>query len=120
MTYRLSIATETELDQLHDASLKILAQTGIRFMHKDALAIFSKSDFKIEGDIVYITETQINKALSTCRPSFEFQALDPARKLIVGEDFVHAQPNAGAPFVHDSIEGKRKATLLDHANIVKI
>ncbi len=120
MTYRLSIADRTELDKLHHASLKTLAQTGLRFMHKDALAIFSKNGFKIKGDIVYINESQVDNALASCPPSFEFQALDPARKLIVGEDFVHAQPNAGAPFVHDSVCGRRKAILEDHANIVKI
>jgi trimethylamine--corrinoid protein Co-methyltransferase len=120
MTYRLSIATEAELDKLHDTSLKILKETGIRFMHEDALAIFRENGFKIEDDIVYITEAQVNKALDSCPPSFEFQALDPARNLIVGEDFVHAQPNAGAVFVHDSLGGHRKATLEDHANLVKI
>jgi len=120
MNYRLSIATEAELDQLHNASLKILTETGIRFMHKDVLAIFREKNFRMEGDIVYITGAQLEKALSTCPPSFEFQALDPARKIIVGKDFVHAQPNAGALFVHDSIGGRRNATLEDHANIVKI
>ena len=120
MAYLLDIATKSELDQLHGASLKLLAETGIRFMLEDALAIFRDNDFRVEGDIVYITEAQVDSALADCRPSFEFKALDPGRTITVGGDFVHAQPNAGAPFVHDSLGGQRNATLEDHANIIKI
>jgi len=64
MNYRLR-----ELDQLHAASLKILVETGIKFMHEDALNVFRDNGFKVEGDIVYITAEQVNAALATGLPS---------------------------------------------------
>lgn len=120
MNYRLRIASEAELNRLHSASLKILAETGVRFMHEDVLRLFRQRGFQVDGDIVFMNEKQVGDALSSCRPSFEMEALNPDRRLVVGEDFVHAQPNAGAPYIHDSLGGRREATLEDYANMVKI
>ena len=51
------------LDQIHTHSLEILKETGIRFPNRQALEIFKHHGFKIDGEMVFFQEKDIEKAL---------------------------------------------------------
>ena len=55
---------DRDYDRIHQASVKILKETGVVFQSDDAVEIFKKHGAKVDGQRVYIAEDMVNKALS--------------------------------------------------------
>ena len=53
--------SEVLVKQIHEASMKILEQAGIRFHHPDALKVLKEHGVRVEGGIAYFTEAQVMK-----------------------------------------------------------
>jgi len=115
----LEVISRDQFDKIHNASLKILEETGIQFHSREALDMFKKNGAKVEDQTVFITEKMVTKALSTCPATFEWTARNPEHSVTVGEGFL-VQPNVGPVFIQDMENGRRKATLEDYANVIKI
>jgi trimethylamine:corrinoid methyltransferase-like protein len=49
---KLEVVDKEKRSQIHDASLKILAETGVVFHHEEALSVFKKHGAKVEGQVV--------------------------------------------------------------------
>ena len=47
------------LDQIHHFSIEILDETGIRFPSEQALEVFKKHGFRVDGETVFFTEKQV-------------------------------------------------------------
>ncbi len=115
----LEVISRDQFDKIHNASLKILEETGIQFHSREALDMFKENGAKVEDQTVFITEKMVTKALSTCPATFEWTARNPEHSVTVGESFL-VQPNVGPVFIQDMENGRRKATLEDYANVIKI
>jgi D-lactate dehydrogenase len=56
VTTRLEVISNQQIDDLHQASLKILNETGIVFKSEEAVEIFKNHGARTEGNLVFITE----------------------------------------------------------------
>jgi trimethylamine--corrinoid protein Co-methyltransferase len=65
------------ISAIHKATLKVLSNTGFRFVSENALGIFKKHGFQIEGQRVYFTEAQIYRALESIPKRFTILARNP-------------------------------------------
>ncbi len=115
----LEVISPEHFDAIHQASMKVLENTGVRFHCEEALELFKHHGAKVDGETVFITQALVDKALETCPRTFTWTARNEARSKTVGEGFL-VQPNVGPVFVQDLDRGRRKATLEDYANIMKI
>ncbi|MCG8616160.1 MAG: trimethylamine methyltransferase family protein, partial [Desulfobacterales bacterium] len=115
----LEVISSDQFDKIHDASLKILKETGVQFHSDEALDLFRANGARVDGQTVFITEKMVGDALATCPKTFEWTARNPAHSVTVGEGFL-VQPNVGPVFIQDLDNGRRKATLEDYANVIKI
>jgi len=106
-------------EEIHQASLKVLSETGIEFHSEEALEMFRQNGAKVEGKKVFITEKMVSDALATCPETFTWTARNPARSVTVGEGFL-VQPNVGPVFIQDMDNGRRKATIEDYANVIRV
>ncbi|UCF98637.1 MAG: trimethylamine methyltransferase family protein [Spirochaetaceae bacterium] len=68
---------------IHAASLKVLADTGVRFASESALEIFKKHRFRIEGQRVYFSDRQIQNALESIPKSFTILARNPKHNILI-------------------------------------
>lgn len=77
--YKLSFLEEEQLDQLREATLHILENTGVQFPSKKALDIFAEHGAQVNYDlqIVKIQRELIFKAMSTVPRYFILGARDP-------------------------------------------
>ena len=57
--------TDSQLDRLHQATLEILEDIGIRFRESEALEIFRKAGALVDGDLVRIPSRRVEWALRT-------------------------------------------------------
>ena len=111
---------KASLDTIHAHSLEVLRDTGIRFPSENALAIFKKHGFKVNGSMVHFEEQQIQNALKTVPAAFTIAARNPSRNIRVGESNYVMAPGYGPPFIIEPSGEKRNATLADVETFCKL
>lgn len=103
--YEQFIAKE-DIELIHENTIRILENVGVKFEHEEALEIFRKHGMRVEGDVVYMGEKDVRTALSTVPETF---TLYSGRGTVeVGEGSMVKLP-VGCP-----------AFIEDHGNIRKI
>lgn len=114
MTDRMQVLTKDELNLIHDTSMEILADVGVRFNSSEVLEIFHQHRFHIDGTRVFISENDLRTALETAPSHFTLRARNPAHNVSIGEDDFVFLPTGGAPNVVTSERRLRPATLEDY------
>jgi len=119
---RLKAISEEDMAWIHEASLKILGETGVVFHSEEALAICKKHGVKVNGKTVYFPKEIVSQALETSPATYRWQARNDAYSVTVGDkkEKLLLQPNGGPVFIQDLDKGRRPATLEDFANIIKL
>jgi trimethylamine---corrinoid protein Co-methyltransferase len=119
---RLTVVEKNTLDQVHEATVNVLEQTGIAFRSEEAKAIFKKHGAKLDGDLVKISRSMLEEALKFTPKSFTWHAKNPASSVLVGEGQKRTlvSPNNGPVYVQDLDGGRRLGTMLDLINNYKL
>ncbi|ATW27444.1 trimethylamine methyltransferase family protein [Candidatus Formimonas warabiya] len=116
---RLHVISEQDYPRIHEATVKILGETGVVFHSEEALAVFRKHGAKVMNKTVYLDRTRIEQALETCPRTFSWMARNEKHAVVVGEECL-IQPNAGPVYIQDLDRGRRLALLEDYCNIQKL
>jgi trimethylamine--corrinoid protein Co-methyltransferase len=119
LRHRLEVIGPEDYERIHNASLKILQETGIVIQSEEALAVCRHKGAKVSGETVYFTPKMVNDALKLCKDKYKWQARNNAHSVTVGDGFL-VQPNAGPVYIQDLDKGRRLATIEDYANIMKL
>ncbi len=112
--------TSHDIDEIHQTSLKLLANVGVRFAEDEAIAVFKEHGVKTEGHLVYLTEEQVMSAVQAAPAKFTLHGRDPERNVTVGDGEPVFVPAYGAPFLVDLEVGKRMPTLEDYHNLARL
>ncbi len=120
MGQRVERFSQRELQGLHDGSMEILKGVGVAFSHDEALSLFRDNGFKVDGKKVFLSESQVRKALEAAPARFTIEARNPDRKVIIGDDSVVCAPGYGSPFVLTAAGRQRNATLEDYRSFCKL
>jgi trimethylamine--corrinoid protein Co-methyltransferase len=113
---RMQVFSRSEIDLIHDASMEILAETGVKFSSEEALELFRKNGFSVTNPRVYISEKEVLRALETVPSRFVVHARNPQNNVAIGEDDFVFLPTAGAPNVSDA-DGLRRPAVLDDYHV---
>ncbi|MHB8918974.1 MAG: trimethylamine methyltransferase family protein, partial [Desulfocucumaceae bacterium] len=109
---KLEVLAKEDYTRVHDASLKILKETGVVFHSEEALEVFRKHGAKISDKTVYISAEMVEQALKTSPSAFKWRARNDRHSVTVGEGFL-IQPNVGTVYIQDLDGGRRKAFLYE-------
>jgi trimethylamine--corrinoid protein Co-methyltransferase len=111
-----------DVQAIHDTSMKLLGKMGILFPEDDALGIFKKHGFNVDGQKVLFSEEQVMQAVKAVPSQFTVHTRNPQRDVIIGDGNPVFAPGYGAPFLvdEDAPEGKRDPTLGDYHNLVRL
>jgi len=120
MTDRMQVLSNGELSLIHDTSVEILADTGMKFNSDKVLELFQKHGFRTDGTRVFITEKELRSALETVPSRFTIHARNPAHNVAIGEDDFVFLPTGGAPNVVAADGEMRPATLEDYHNCCRL
>ncbi len=115
----LTILAEADLPRIHDASVRVLEETGMAFHSEQVLDNFKKHGARISGKIVYLTRKMIDDALACCPKTFMWQARNPDKTITIGEG-LHFQAGGGSTNIEDIDQGRRPSKLEDFINIQKL
>jgi trimethylamine--corrinoid protein Co-methyltransferase len=107
-----------QIDQIHKASLEILASTGVHVEEPRALELFHKNGADIDGNRVRIPEKLIQQVLESASKSILLAGRDPANDLLLEGSRVHIGTGGAALQVLDLEKDTiRPATLQDTADM---
>lgn len=116
----LEFLSTSDIEAIHQASMEILSNIGVRFPHPEALDTFKKHGYRVENQLVFLEEEQIMKVIEKIPSQFKIQARNPERNVTIGDGVPVFAPGYGAPFLIDPLEGKRIPTLQDYENLVRL
>ena len=119
---RLRIAEREHLDKIHEATLAVLEKTGIIFEHPEAVAVFKDHGAEVDGKLVRIPASLVEKAIESAPASFTLTARNEEKSVLIGEGQTrpHVEPNHGPVFIQSQDEGRRLGTIDDLANIYRL
>jgi trimethylamine--corrinoid protein Co-methyltransferase len=103
------VVSADELEAIHDASLRILADIGMAFLDPEARDLLSRAGATVEpdGDRVRFDPEMVVETISTCPSTFALHSWNPARTLTLGGD-VLAFGSVGSPPNYVDLDGVRR------------
>ncbi len=117
---RFGILTKTQVEKVHEASLNILWKIGVDFGYPPAVKVLKKGGAKVDGERVFFPPKFVEEQIKKAPSQFTLYARNPDNNIIIGGHHMVFTPGYGAPFVSDIVNGRRRATLNDFENFVKL
>ncbi|MEM7113588.1 MAG: trimethylamine methyltransferase family protein [Chloroflexota bacterium] len=116
------IATEEMIADIHDNSMQILENTGIRFQDEHAMDLWEKAGAKVDRKTQHVWPDRglIEELVAKAPSSFTFRGRNPARNRLIGENAINFFPNAGMVFTRDLERGRRPGTEADWITNAKL
>lgn len=110
------------MERLHQASLKILAETGVIFESNEAVEIFKRHGAKTCGKTVFIPEDMVDQALLTCPDTYYHKARNEEQSIHVGhqQKKLVLSSSYGPVNILDPEKGRRPGTMADYRNFTKL
>jgi trimethylamine--corrinoid protein Co-methyltransferase len=102
-----ALVSDDELESIHRASLRVLAEVGIDFLHADARRMLAAAGARVDGDRVRFDPEMIADHMATLPNEFILHGRSPERDLRIGGDWVTYSSVASAPN-YVSLDGDRR------------
>jgi trimethylamine--corrinoid protein Co-methyltransferase len=112
--------TKNQVEQIHEASMRILAKIGVEFRYAPALEVLQKGGARVDGERVYFPSRLIEEQITKAPSEFTLYARNSDFDVVVGGNQMVFVPGYGAPFVTDLDNGRREGSLKDFENFVKL
>ncbi len=118
----IALLSADELESIHHASLRLLAEIGMEVMHDESRALLKAAGASVDEATqrVRFDPAMVEEKIKTVPPSFTLQARDPAKNLKVGEGSVIFAATGGPAFAHDIERGRRAGNYQDMCDYMKI
>jgi len=123
MRVQCQILSEDERHKIHQESIKILEQVGVKFLSKRALKILRENGARIDQEtgIAKIPAEMVEQALKTAPKSFLLGSRDPSRDVVLPRPTAGYVLDMGGVFTRDYHTGERRyATLQDNADSMRV
>ena len=114
------IVSEDELEAIHEASLVVLRDTGMDFLHPTARKMWVEAGARVDGDRVRPDPEMVTELVATAPAEFVLHAPDPARHLPMGGRSVAFAAVASPPNVVDRAGGRRTGNREDFRRLVML
>ena len=112
--------SDDELEAIHQASLRVLAETGIDFLDDTARRQLAEVGADVDGDRVRFDPDLVAHLISTVPAQFTLHGRDPTRDLVLGGDHIVYTSVASPPFVTGLGRDRRNGNREDYRNLIKM
>jgi len=113
--------TPTQIEDIHHASLHVLAHTGLAVELDEARNLLRQGGARIKGDRVYLTQAMVEEALARLPARVLLAGRDPAHDVVLEGRRVYAGTGGSPTQVLDpGADTVRPATLQDLAELVRL
>ena len=112
--------SDSDIRQIHEASLTVLEHTGIQLENSAARELFWAAGARTDGDRVLIPRAMVESALATACQSFTLAGRDPAHDLSMAGEQVYLGTGGAAIKIMDLDGSVRQPVLADIACIGRL
>lgn len=118
----LEVLNDDQIEAVHNASLRILAEIGMDFLHPEALSILSTGGAEVEAGTqrVRFDPEWVMEKVSTVPSSFMLHSRNSDHNLTMGANRINFATVASAPNSSDGDRGRRTGNFEDYNNLVKL
>jgi len=114
------IISADEVESIHHASLKVLAEIGMDFMLPEARDMWQKAGAKIDGERVRFDPAMLEELVAHAPSEFTMQARNPANSQRIGGNNMVFGTVGSPPSCHDTEAGRRTGTRADFQKFLKL
>jgi len=116
------ILTENQIEEIHNASLKILKEIGLEFLDEETLDIWKAAGALVdrESQNVRIEGKLVEEALKTAPASFMLRARNPDRNVTIGGNQINFATVASAPYYSDLKSGRQPGSLETFEKMIRL
>lgn len=105
---------------IHEQSLEVLARQGCAIEQDSCLEVFRRNGFKIEGNMVFFTPAQVDKALASLPATFELKRRDGSLYKMGGGSRTMCS-SGSPPYILDDDTGEfRLSGMADYIKICQL
>lgn len=116
-----TLLTQEHVEQVHDASLEILEEVGLKVRHEPARELFKQHGCIVEDERVKFPRAVVEKFRAMYPSSFTFYGRDPKFDRTIPQDSPVIVTASSAPDIIDPVTGaERRATSSDIAQIAHL
>ena len=117
-----ALVSEDQLQMIHDTSMRVLSEAGIRVMSTRVMELFEAAGGLVDRSTmtIRIDESIVAKALETVPAQFSLVARNPQKQIEMGGTAINFGLVAGPPNVHDCLDGRRSGNQEDYRNFIKL
>jgi len=107
---KISFLSEDEIEAIHNASLAVLENTGIKVMSKKALDILKEAGAKVDygKNLATIPGDLVTEALKRAPKTIKYCARNPKYDFVLNKQQLHFTTDGYAPFIMDWETGERR------------
>jgi len=109
-----------QVEQVHEASMQILAKVGIDFRYPPAREVLKRGGAKVDGERVFFPARLVEEQIRNAPAEFTLHARNSDFDVVIGGTHMAFVPGYGAAFVTDLDNGRREGSLQDFENFVKL
>ena len=117
---RYQLISQSELEQIHENSLKIMENIGVLMTYEPAREVLAKHGAILDGNVVKFPRKLVEEAIKLAPSSYTLHARNPKYNVEINCEKTNYVGPYGSPFVTDMDKGRRSGMLEDFINIVKI
>lgn len=118
----MPVFSEDRVEAIHQASLKVLEELGIKVLLPEARRLYAKGGAIVDEDsqMVRIGRDMVDAAVAAAPASFNANGGHPDRRLTLELGSIVFQPGAGCPHATDLMRGRRPGTLSDFCDLTRL
>ena len=120
----LKLLSESELDKLHESTLKVLSNTGILVDNGELRELLTEegADLEKDSNVVKFPPPLVERAVETAPASFSlYERGDKGKQVRITGDKVHTHTTGGPSYIRDLETGERReAKIADVRNGARI
>lgn len=112
--------SDDQLESIFAASLRVLAETGVDFLHPEAKKLWVEAGADLTDNRVRFDAELIESLIAKAPSEFTMHSRNEAHNLRMGGDSVAFAAVASPPYVGDAAGGRREGNTADFENLLRL
>ena len=118
----IEVVDAEQIEAIHTASLRILEEVGMDFLHPEALDILRQAGADVEPgtERVRFDRGLVEEAVAKAPSEITLHARNPDRNVTIGGNNINFCSIGSAPFVSDTEGGRRDGNFKDYGDLIRL
>ena len=109
-----------KLKRIHDASIRILREIGIKLHHPEVLDIVRQKGIEVSGATAFFQPDQVMEWVNKAPAEFTLYARNPKYNIVIGGNHIECAAGYGCSAIIEADGHRRDAVLQDYVTFAKL